>query len=451
MAKDMTSGSPWKIILLFSLPVLMGNLFQQFYTMVDTLIVGRCLGEDALAAVGLTGSLVFLVLGFANGIGQGFGVMISQAFGAKDFKLLKHFVAVSMLLTVIVSVILTIPTVIYSKSFLVMMQTPSELLDMSDSYIKIIFAGILFSMAYNVAAGILRGIGDSKTPLFFLIFSSLLNIVIDFFLIVIIPCGTAGAAYATLISQGISAVLCFIYMFKHYEVLRLERADFYLDRQSVFKLLYVGIPMAINYSITAVGCIIFQRAVNGFGSAVVASYTAASKVHSIATQTMPTLGTAMATYCGQNLGAGRYDRIFKGMRIAFVLCIIISVVAGMINCLAGPYVIPIFCKESPELAVTNGMIYLRTASKYLLPLAWIFAYRNALQGLNRGLMPMLGGVVELAGRFLVIFLVSDRFGYLGVCYADPAAWVLTGVMLLISYIVWKRRTIRQLNKAGVAY
>ena len=237
MAKDMTSGSPWKIILLFSLPVLMGNLFQQLYTMVDTLIVGRCLGEDALAAVGLTGSLVFLVLGFANGIGQGFGVMISQAFGAKDFKLLKHFVAVSMLLTVIVSVILTIPTVIYSKSFLVMMQTPSELLDMSDSYIKIIFAGILFSMAYNVAAGILRGIGDSKTPLFFLIFSSLLNIVLDFFLIVIIPCGTAGAAYATLISQGISAVLCFIYMFKHYEVLRLERADFYLDRQSVFKLL----------------------------------------------------------------------------------------------------------------------------------------------------------------------------------------------------------------------
>lgn len=446
MTKDMTSGNPLKIILLFSIPVLMGNLFQQFYAMVDTLIVGRFLGENAFAAVGLTGSLVFLVLGFANGIGQGFGVMISQAFGAKDYKLLRHFVAVSMMLTAIVSLLLTLPTVAHSKDFLIMMHTPSNLVDLSDNYIKVIFGGILFSMSYNVAAGILRGIGDSRTPLFFLIFSSLLNIVLDLVLIILIPLGTAGAAYATLISQAVSAILCYIYMFKHYDVLKLSRSDFYFDFQSVFKLLYIGIPMAINYSITAVGCIIFQRAVNGFGSEVVASYAAATKVHAIATQSMPTLGTAMATYCGQNLGAGKYDRIFKGMRIAFVLCIIISGVAAVINCFAGPYAIPIFCTESPELAVTNGMIYLRTASKYLLPLAWIFTYRNALQGLNRGLMPMLGGVVELLGRSLAIALLADKLGYLGVCYADPAAWLLTGVMLIISYIVWKHRTIYMLKK-----
>lgn len=443
MAKDMTSGNPLKIILLFSIPILMGNLFQQFYAMVDTLIVGQFLGEKALAAVGLTGSLMFLILGFANGIGQGFGVMVSQAFGAKDFKLLKHFVAVSLMLTVIVSVILTIPTVAFSKSFLLMMKTPTELIPLADSYIKIIFAGIFFSMLYNVSAGILRGIGDSKTPLFFLIFSSVLNIILDFLLIK--PLGTAGAAYATVISQAIAAILSYIYMFKHYEILRLSKDDFYLDFSSVYKLLYIGVPMALNYSITAIGCIIFQSAVNGYGTAVVASYTAASKVHTIATQSMPTLGTAMATYCGQNLGAGKYDRIFKGMRISFFLCIFLAAAATIINCFVGPYMIPLFCKESPEIAVENGMIYLYTASKYLLPLAWIFNYRNALQGLNRGFIPMISGVVELIGRALAVAFLAKPFGYLGVCYADPAAWLLTGILLIVTYWIWKRNMIKKMN------
>lgn len=447
MSKDMTSGSPLKIILLFSIPVLLGNLFQQFYAIVDTLIVGQSLGEDALAAVGLTGSLVFLILGFANGIGQGFGVMISQAFGARDFRLLRHYVALSMMLTAIVSVVLTIPTVIFSRSFLVMMRTPSNLIDMSDSYIKIIFAGILFSMAYNVASGVLRGIGDSRTPLVFLIFSSLLNIGLDFFFILGLHMGTAGAAYATVISQAISAVLSYAYMFKHYSILYMERDDFYFDRASVWKLLYVGIPMAINYSITAIGCIIFQSAINDFGSSVVAAYTAGSKVHAIATQTMPTLGTAMATYCGQNLGAGQYERIFKGMRISFFICIAISAVGAAINCFIGPYAIPLFMKDCSQETLEYGMTYLYTASKYLLPLAWIFNYRSSLQGLNRGLMPMLGGVVELAGRFLAILILAKPFGFLGVCYADPAAWLLTGVMLIISYYVWKTRITKRLKKA----
>ena len=213
MTKDMTTGSPLRMILLFSVPVLLGNIFQQFYNMVDTIIVGQYLGEDALAAVGSTGCLMFLVLGFANGIAQGFGVMISHAFGAKDFKLLKHYVALSMILTAIVSLLLTIPTVAASRQFLILMKTPDNILGLADSYIKVIFAGILLTMSYNVASGILRGIGDSKTPLYFLILSSFLNIVLDLFLIVVVKLGTAGAAYATIIAQGVSALLCFIYMF----------------------------------------------------------------------------------------------------------------------------------------------------------------------------------------------------------------------------------------------
>ena len=209
MTKDMTTGNPLKIILLFSIPVLLGNLFQQFYNMVDTIIVGRYLGEEALAAVGSTGCLMFLVLGFANGIAQGFGVMVSQAFGAKDFRLLKHYVALSFMLTVVVSAILTIPTVAASRLLLSWMNTPDNILSMADAYIKVIFAGIVLTMSYNVLSGIIRGIGDSKTPLYFLILSSVLNIILDIVLIVIIPLGTAGAAYATIIAQGVSAVLCF--------------------------------------------------------------------------------------------------------------------------------------------------------------------------------------------------------------------------------------------------
>lgn len=287
MTKDMTTGNPLKIILLFSIPVLLGNLFQQFYNMVDTIIVGRYLGEEALAAVGSTGCLMFLVLGFANGIAQGFGVMVSQAFGAKDFRLLKHYVALSFMLTVVVSAILTIPTVAASRLLLSWMNTPDNILSLADAYIKVIFAGIILTMSYNVLSGIIRGIGDSKTPLYFLILSSVLNIILDIVLIVIIPLGTAGAAYATIIAQGVSAVLCFFYMFRKFEILRTSREDYYFDARGVKNMLTLGIPMALNYSITAVGTMILQSAVNVFGSSVVAAFTAASKVNNIATQTMP--------------------------------------------------------------------------------------------------------------------------------------------------------------------
>ena len=217
MKTDMTKGNPMKIILLFSIPVLMGNLFQQFYNMVDTIIVGQYLGSKALAAVGSTGCIMFLVLGFANGIAQGFGVMASHAFGAKKEKLLKHYVALAIILTVIVSVVLTIPTVLASRQLLIWLNTPDDILVMADAYIKVIFAGIFCTMSYNVASGLLRSIGDSKTPLYFLIFSSVLNIVLDIFFIVVVKAGTAGAAYATVISQGIAAVLSFIVMFKKFD------------------------------------------------------------------------------------------------------------------------------------------------------------------------------------------------------------------------------------------
>lgn len=439
MTKDMTSGNPLKIILLFSIPILLGNLFQQFYNMVDTIIVGRYLGEEALAAVGSTGCLMFLVLGFANGIAQGFGVMVSHAFGAKDFRLLKHYVALSLMLTVIVSVLLTIPTVTASRQLLIWMNTPENILVLADDYIKVIFAGIILTMFYNVLSGILRGIGDSKTPLYFLVFSSILNIVLDIFLIVTVKLGTAGAAYATIIAQGASAVFCFFYMFHKFDILRTSRADYYIDAVGVKNMLSVGIPMALNYSITAIGTMIMQSAVNVFGSSVVAAFTAASKVTNIATQTMPTLGAAFATYCGQNLGAGKYNRIYEGMKQGFFLCIFATVVAAFICIFGGEFIVSWFVSNPSEEIFTYAMQYLTVASWFFLPLAMIFLYRNALQGLNEGLVPMLSGVIELLCRFAVIALIPKSAGFFGVCFADPAAWVGAGLPLLVTYLLWKRK------------
>ena len=447
MAKNMTEGNPLKIILLFSVPVLLGNLFQQFYNMVDTIIVGQYLGEEALAAVGSTGCLMFLVLGFANGIAQGFGVMISHSYGAKDYKLLKHYVALSLLLTVAISVILTTITVSGSRLLLLWMNTPENIFELANNYIQVIFAGIILTMGYNVAAGILRGIGDSKTPLYFLILSSFLNIFLDVFLIVVIPLGTAGAAYATIISQGISALLCYIYMFRKFNVLKLHRDDIYVDLVGVINILSVGIPMALNYSITAIGTMIFQSAVNVFGSGVVAAYTAASKVSNIATQTLPTLGTAMATYCAQNLGAGKVHRIFDGMKQAFFLCIVTAALAAAICTLGGRFIVSWFINNPSEEVFSYAMQYLYTISWFMLPLAWIFAYRNALQGLNQGFVPMISGIVELVSRYAVILLFAKPFGYAGVCFADPAAWVTTGVLLMVTYFLWKRKIEKRLGQA----
>ena len=445
MTKDMTTGNPLKIIVLFSIPVLLGNLFQQFYNMVDTIIVGRYLGEDALAAVGSTGCLMFLVLGFANGIAQGFGVMVSHAFGAKDYRLLKHYVALSLMLTVIVSILLTIPTVVASRQLLIWMHTPDNILSLADNYIKVIFAGIFLTMFYNVVSGILRGIGDSKTPLYFLIFSSFLNILLDVVLIVGAKLGTAGAAYATIISQGVSAVLCFFYMYKKFDILRTARDDYYLDWRGILNMLSIGIPMALNYSITAIGTMIMQSAVNVFGSSVVAAFTAASKVTNIATQTMPTLGTAMATYCGQNLGAGKYDRIFDGMKKGFFICLGISAIAALICMCGGRFIVSWFVSNPSEEIFTYAMQYLTIASWFFLPLAVIFLYRNGLQGLNEGLIPMLSGIVEMFCRLAVIVLVPKSAGFFGVCFADPAAWVGAGVPLIITYLLWERKKRKQIS------
>lgn len=438
MTKDMTSGNPLKIILLFSIPVLFGNIFQQFYNMFDTIIVGQFLGEDALAAVGSTGSIMFLVLGFAMGIAQGFGVMVSQAFGAKDIPRLKHYVGLSLFLGLVISVLLTTLTVIFSRQLLIFMNTPDNILDMADSYIRIIFGGILCTMFYNISSGILRGVGDSKTPLYFLILSSVLNILLDLFCIIILKLGVAGAAYATVISQGISAVLCFIYMFRQFDILKIKRTDCQPDAKTTWQLIAMGIPMALNYSLIGIGSMIQQSAVNVFGSTVVAAFTAASKVEQLASQTMPTLGTTMATYCGQNLGAGKYERIFDGMKKALFIGVGCAAFASLICAGFGRYIVRLFLNNPTPEIIGYVTRYLNTVSCFFLFLSMIYLYRTSLQGLGRGIMPMISGIFETICRMLTVALLRPA-GFWCVCFSNPFAWIGAGIPLMITYLVWKKK------------
>ena len=334
MVKDLTTGSPARLIIGFSLPLLAGNLFQQFYSMADTIVVGRSIGVDALAAVGSTGAISFLVLGFVIGLTGGFSVVVAQKFGAGDEREVRRAVAMSVYLSVLLTIVLTAVSVLCTRPLLNFMQTPANIYDDAYAYIVVIFAGTGAIIFYNLLSGVLRALGDSRTPLYFLILSSVINVALDLVFILVFGMGVAGAAYATVAAQVLSGLLCLLYMAKKFPILRFHKSDWAWNGRLVVHHLRLGLPMAFQFSVTAIGVMILQGAINGFGSSVVAGYTAASKVEQLTTQPMMTFGITMATYGGQNLGAGRLDRIRQGTR----RCVEISTVVNL--ACAVPWQIP---------------------------------------------------------------------------------------------------------------
>ena len=321
---------------------------------------------------------------------------------------------------------------------------------MANGYISIIYTGIIATMFFNVTSAILRGVGDSRTPLYFLIVSSFLNIALDLFFIVTLHMGPEGAALATVLSQAAATVLCFLYMFRKFDILKIQKEHIYLDIRSCRDMLSLGIPMAINYSVTAIGIMILQSAINVFGSSMVASYTAASKVEQLATQPMATLGTTMATYCGQNLGAGKYHRIFKGMNQALLVGFAICGLGAVVTMGCGDFIMGWFLSAPSGQVMAYGRQYLATITCFFVPLMFIHLYRNALQGLNKGLMPLLSGILEMICRITAITLLLKRVGFWAVCFASPTAWVGAGVPLFFIYCAWARRTRRRLQAASTA-
>lgn len=436
MTKDMTSGNPVKLIIIFSIPLLIGNVFQQFYSMVDTIIVGRYLGVDALAAVGNTGSMAFLINGFIVGLTSGFSIMVAQKFGAKDEDGLKKAVSSSIILSAAAVIIITIISILSSKFILNLMNTPANIIDDSLKYINIIYSGTIAVLGYNMISSILRALGDSKTPLYFLIVSSVLNIILDLVFIVNFSMGVSGAAYATVISQGISAILCLVYTLKRYKILRLKKEDFKVEKSIFRNHLKIGIPMALQFSITAIGIMIVQGALNVFGSVVIASYTAASKVLQIVMQPAITLGVTMATFCGQNLGAKQYTRIKKGVRKCSEISIITSVVAAVILILGGKYFVGLFIDNPSDEILSYAQQVFNYSAYFFIPLGLIFVYRNALQGIGESFIPMMAGVYELGARALVAFTLPKFIGFTGICLSDPLAWIAAAVPL--AYVYFRR-------------
>ncbi|WP_148323611.1 MATE family efflux transporter [Clostridium sp.] len=444
MTNDMTKGNPVKLILLFSIPLLIGNVFQQFYSMVDTIIVGRFVGVDALAAVGATGSMVFLVNGFATGLTSGFAVLVSQKFGAKDENGLRKAVASAVTLTVISVIVVTLVSLIGAKPLLKLMNTPENIMGDAYTYIKIIYGGVVATVAYNLIASILRALGDSKTPLYFLIVSSVLNVILDLVFIINFKMGVAGAAYATIISQGVSAILCLIYTYKKFIILRLKKEDFNVKRKYYHKHLKIGIPMALQFSITSIGIMTVQAALNVFGSIVIASYTAASKALQLVMQPAITFGVTMATYCGQNLGAKEYGRIKEGVKECTKISIITSIIAGAVLIFLGKYFVMMFISNPDAEILKYAQQVLDISAIFFIPLGLIFIYRNALQGIGDSFVPMMAGVYELVARAIVAFTLPRYLYFIGICLADPVAWFAAVIPLGITYF----RRIKSLLKHG---
>lgn len=449
MTNDMTQGSPLKIFIFFSIPLLIGNIFQQLYSMVDTIIVGRFVGVDALAAVGSTGSMFFLVNGMILGLTSGFGVLVSQKFGAKDEAGVKKAVASNITLTLISTFLMTVIALIVKNPLLRMMNTPENIFDNANTYITIIFAGLITQALYNMSAGILRALGDSKTPLYFLIISSILNVILDLVFIINFKMGVSGAAYATNIAQGFSAVLCLIYSYKRFQVLRLKKEDFKVETHYYTKHLKIGVPMGLQFSVTAVGIIIVQSAINVFGSIVIASYTASSKVLQLVMQPSISFGVTIATYAGQNLGAGRFDRIKNGMKIMNKVSIVTSLIAGAILIFLGKYFVTLFIENpTPEIFSYAQQVF-NYSAVFFIPLGFIFVYRNVLQGMGESFVPMMAGVYELVARSIVAFTLPKFIGFTGICLSDPVAWIAAAVPLMITYYR-KMKKIENQNKEGVA-
>lgn len=430
---DMTVGNPMKIILGFTLPIFIGNVFQQFYNMADAVIVGKFVGNKALAAVGSTGTIMFLIYGFVVGMTAGFTVLTAQKFGAGDMKGMRKTVAGAGILSFVVGALLTILFMAFMKPLLILMNTPSDIFADAYSYIMIVSGGILAQMLYNLLSSILRALGNSKLPLVFLIISALLNIVLDLAFIVGFGMGAKGAAVATVIAQGVSGILCLFYIIAKIPILHLKREDLYVGSTIYKNQLRIGVPMALQYSITAIGTMMVQSSLNILGSTLVAAYTAAGKIEQVVTQAYVAMGTTMATYEAQNMGAGSVKRIREGFKACTVIGVVYSFVAAGFIMTVGKYMTYLFVSEDVDIIMNSVDIYLKCIGIFFIPLAVVNIYRNGIQGLGYGLLPMMAGVAELIGRGVVAVIAGAKRSYPGVCLAGPAAWVLAGGLLIVMY------------------
>lgn len=437
MVTSMTSGSPAKLIFLFTVPLFIGNLFQQLYNMADTFIVGRTLGVNALAAVGCTGSLMFLIIGFAQGLSSGFSILTAQRFGAKDEAGVRRSFVASLVLGGIIGLVLTVVSVAFARQMLVMLQTPAEILDDAFSYMIVVFAGILATMLFNVLSNVLRALGDSRTPLLFLSVGCVFNIALDLILILFTPLGVMGAGVATVAAQLFSGLACLWYIAKRFPILRLSRQDWKLTRHDVVQHLRIGLPIAFQTSIIAIGSLILQFALNGLGSVSVAAFTAASKLEGLGSLPLMSVGVATGTFVAQNYGAGQIHRIRTGVLQAGGMALAFSAVMGAVFIAFGAPLSSLFIEGQPQ-AVELAAIYLRVTGICLWVLGLLFVFRYTLQGLGQSFVPTFAGVMELVMRSVGSLVLVAPLGFTGACISNVSAWAGSAVPLTIAFFLTMR-------------
>ena len=447
MTNDMTKGAITPLLIRFTIPLVLGNLFQLTYNAADSIIVGKFVGEAALAAVGTSNPLMTLAILFINGMCLGAGILVSTAFGAGDTKLVERQVSTTAIAGTVFSLAFSALCVILANPLLRLLQVPADILPIAVNYLRIVFAGLIFTFFYNFLAATMRALGDSKTPLYFLILTSALNIGLDLLFIVPFHFGVLGAALATDISQVISGVLSFIYLRRKFDVLKMEKDDLAFSKKASIRLLSIGVPMGLQCSITAIGSVIMQWAVNVLGSTAVAAVTAAGKTQGLLTIPMESVGTAMATYAGQNLGASRMDRVRQGVNSAMLIILIYGVASAFVLHFTDVQIMGLFLDTAKEVdIVAMGREYLFWNSVFFVPLGALIVWRYSIQGLGFSSLAMLAGVAEMVARTAVAIVLVPILGYFGAELSNPAAWIAACLFLYPAY----RWTCRQLDNRLLA-
>ncbi len=421
--KNMTEGNPLLLIMQFAFPLLLGNLFQQTYNVVDAAIVGRILGANALAGVGASSSVQFLILGFCIGICAGFSVPVAQRFGAGDTRSLRRFIFHSVILIVFLSVILTLICCLLCKGILNILHTPGDIYSDAYAYLFVIFLGIPFTLLYNITAGVLRAVGDSRTPFIFLALSTAFNIGLDLFCIIVLKWGVAGAALATVASQAISGILCLIFILKKMTFILPEKDDCVLKLSYILNLLSMGLPMGMQYSITAIGSMFMQSANNSLGSVYVSGFTAAMKIKQFTMCPFDALATAVSTFAGQNYGAGNVKRIRDGVKIGVIVGIIYGILAGIVNIFFGRTLSLLFISADSAAILDAAARYLRALGFFYWALGILNVCRMSVQGLGFSALTIFSGFTEMVARILMSVFAVPAFGYAAICFTDQSAWL----------------------------
>lgn len=448
--REMTTGPSLPLIFNFTLPLLLGNLLQQTYSLVDASIVGKFLGINALASVGASTSVVFLILGFCNGCCGGFAIPVAQKFGARDYVTMRRYVSVSLKIAGVMSVIIALLTSLLCAFILRTMQTPENIFQGAYSYLLVTFIGVPCTFFYNLLSSIIRALGDSKTPFWFLLFSTILNIILDLFCILIMGWGVTGAAVATVFSQGVSAVLCYFYMYRKFDILKTEPSDRRFRPELARQLMYIGVPMGLQFSITAIGSIMLQSANNALGTACVAAFTSAMRIKMFFLCPLESLGMAMATFSGQNYGAGKPERIWSGIKASTLMMVIYTAVTFLILMLGAKSFALIFVDPSEIEILEKTELFLHISVSFFPMLGLLCILRYTIQGVGYTNLAMFSGVSEMIARILVSIYAVPAFGFIAVCYGDPMAWIAADLFLIPAFIYVYRRLKRQVLTSVVA-